>query len=125
MASYNFWMDATRLGNINNQRRIEVIKRNVEDVHGLPKGYLSSVVSEYKTVHWNSQEWSRGAVAITLPEQKNIFLYDILKPGYNNTIFFAGEHASATHGWMQGALFSGKLAANMLAYYIKRRNYDK
>lgn len=125
MASYNFWMDATRLGNINDQRRIEVIKRNVEDVHGLPKGYLNSVVSEYKTVHWNSQEWSRGAVAITLPEQKNIFLYDILKPEYNNRVFFAGEHASATHGWMQGALFSGKLAANMLAYYIKRRNYDK
>lgn len=118
-ASYNFGLDSTRLGAINDKRRIEIIKQNVEDVHGLPKGYLKSVVSEYKTVHWNSQEWARGAIAMTLPEQKNIFLYNILKPEYNNRIFFAGEHASVTHGWMQGALFSGKLAANMLTYNIK------
>jgi monoamine oxidase len=124
VASYSTTLDGTRLGSINEQRRTEVIKRNVEEVHGLPKGYLDSVVMEYKTVHWNAEPWFRGAFAITFPEQKSIFSYNILKPEYNNRIFFAGEHTSSKHGWMQGALHSGKLAANMLAYNSKLKNYS-
>ncbi len=115
VASYSTTLDGTRLGSINEQRRTELIKRNIEAVHGLSEGYLDSVVIAYKTVHWSAEQWFRGAFAITLPEQKNIFSYNILMPEYNKRIFFAGEHASAKHAWMQGALYSGKLAANMLA----------
>lgn len=121
VASYNSDQDAERLGNLNEQRRIKIIKRNVEEVHGLPKGYLDSIVVAYKTVHWLDEQWFRGAVAASYPRQKEIFLYNILMPEYNNKIFFAGEHASATHAWMQGALYSGKLAANMLAYNNKHK----
>ncbi len=124
VASYNFNLDSVRIGNLDEKRRTALIKQNVEQVHGLPKGYLDSVVERYKTVHWNTEQWFRGALAITLPGQKNIFSYSILRPEYNNRVFFAGEHTSAKHGWMQGALYSGKLAANMLAYYGRRKNYE-
>lgn len=113
---YNFNQDSIRVGNMSEERRIELVKRNIEEVHGLPEGYLDKVVEDYKILHWNALEWFKGAVAMGLPEQKNIFSYNMLMPEYNNRIFFAGEHTSATHAWMQGALYSGKLAANMLAY---------
>jgi monoamine oxidase len=115
VASYNLNLDSVRLVSTNKERRKEIIKAQVEEVHGLPKGYLDHIVEKYKTVDWNTEEWFRGAFAISLPEQKSIFLQDIIKPEYNNKVFFAGEHASTTHAWMQGALYSGKLAANTLA----------
>jgi monoamine oxidase len=116
VASYNISLDAVRLENTNKERRKEIIKEQIEDVHGLPKGYLDHIVEKYRTMNWNNEQWFRGAFSMMMPGQKTIFLHDILKPEYNNKVFFAGEHASATHAWMQGALYSGKLAANNLAY---------
>lgn len=116
VASYNLNLDSIRLENANKELRKEIVKGQIEDVHGLPRGYLNHIVEKYKTVNWNTEQWFRGAFAISMPAQKSIFLYDILKPEYNNRVFFAGEHTSTTHAWMQGALYSGMLAANTLAY---------
>lgn len=119
LITYNFNQDAIRVGNMSEERLIELVKRNIEEVHGLPEGYLDTVVEDYAALHWNDLEWFKGAVAMGNPEQKRIFQYSMLKPEYNNRVFFAGEHTSATHAWMQGALYTGKLSANMLAYYSK------
>lgn len=115
VASYNFNKDSVRLGNMEEERRIELIKRNVEEVHGLTRGYLDTVVEKYKTVEWDRESHFRGAFAMAYSEQKSIFSYSVLRPEYDNRVFFAGEHTSAIHFWMQGALYSGMLAANMLA----------
>lgn len=121
IASYNLNKYATHLGNVRPDLHVELVKRQVERVHGLPEDYLDSIVTGSKYIDWNSQEWFRGALAFSTPEQKRIFAYDILRPEYNNRVFFAGEHTSATHAWMQGALYSGMLAANKLAYSIKNK----
>ncbi|NMM62501.1 NAD(P)-binding protein [Clostridium sp. P21] len=117
--SYNLNKYATHIGSIRGDAHFKQVKRQVEQVHGLPRNYLDSIVTQSKFLHWNNEEWFRGAVAFFTPEQKRIFSHNILKPEYDNRVFFAGEHTSATHGWMQGALFSGKLAANRLAYNAK------
>jgi len=117
IASYNFTQDALRLGNLNSKIRFEIIKRQVEAVHGTPNKYLDSIVEDYKTVHWNNEKGFNGAFCYFMPEQKSIFSYAIVKPEYNNTVYFAGEHTSVTHAWMQGALNSGIKAANSIAKY--------
>ena len=116
LASYGLNQNATRLANLEPSRRYEVIRQNVEEVHGLPRGFLNSVVEEALTVHWFNEPNFRGAFTLALPGQKNRFAYEILQPEYNNRVFFAGEHTSAKHGWMQGALYTGKAAANNLAF---------
>jgi monoamine oxidase len=120
LASYNLNQDSTRLSNQNEERRFELIKREVEKVHGLPDYYLNSQVVSYKTVHWNSQPWARGAFACSGPGQKLTFLYQMLQPEYNNHLYLAGEHISTKQGWMQGALYSGKFTANMLANNLSK-----
>lgn len=117
-ASYNLGLDSVRLSNQNKKRRFQLIKRNVEEVHGLPSGYLDALVNSHKTVHWNGEQWARGAFAMSDPGQKVNFLYSMLQPEYNNRIFFAGEHVSTKQGWIQGALFTGKAAANMVAQQL-------
>lgn len=119
LASYNFNQDALRLGNLDNKIRFQEIKTQVESVHGLPKGYLNTVVQEFKTVQWGSEKGFNGAFCYFMPEQKNIFSYAMVTPEYNNRVYFAGEHTSPAHGWTQGAVNSGMKAANAIAEYCK------
>jgi monoamine oxidase len=115
VASYNYHLNSTRVGNMEESLRYELIKENVEEVHGLPRGFLDSIVKDHKTVVWDNQPYNRGAFAMALPGQKKLFAYEMLKPEFNQRIYFAGEHLSTKHGWMQGALYTGKEAANQLA----------
>lgn len=117
-ASYNLGQDAIRISNQNPIRRFQQIKHYVEEVHGLPADYLDHLIGSHKTVHWNDEHWARGAFAISNPGQKANFAYAMTQPEYNGRVFFAGEHLSVKQGWMQGALYTGKTAANSLAMHI-------
>lgn len=117
-ASYNYHLNATRVGNMEESLRFELIRQNVEEVHGLPRGFLNSMIEAYKTVVWNNEPNNRGAFAQALPGQKRLFSYEMLQPEFNDRVYFAGEHVSTKHAWLQGALYTGKAAANRLAAHF-------
>lgn len=121
IASYNFHLDTTRLANLPVELRFEEIKREVEEVHGLPKGYLDPVVTDFKTMNWDEEPSIRGALCFFAPGQKSLYSYAMAYPEYNQRIFFAGDYTSAVHRWMQGALQSGMCAANQLLKACKCR----
>ena len=58
---------------------------------------------------WDEDEWARGAYAWYRPGQMSSLLPHVARP--EGRIHFAGEHASSTFGWMQGAIESGNRAA--------------
>ena len=120
-ASYSLGQNSFRLGGMIDTLRYETIRQNVEEVHGLPRGFLSSFVQYHRTVHWNAEPWFRGAFALDLPGQKKLFSYELTQPEYNGRLYLAGEHVSAKHGWMQGALSSAKDTANRLAMHCFNR----
>ncbi|MFT4007947.1 MAG: FAD-dependent oxidoreductase, partial [Lacrimispora sp.] len=78
VATYNYHLNATRVGNMEESLRYELIKENVEEVHGLPRGFLDSIVEDHKTVVWDNQPYNRGAFAMALPGQKKLFAYEML-----------------------------------------------
>jgi monoamine oxidase len=119
LASYNLNQDAIRVGNLDYKTRVEEIKRQVEAVHGIPKGYLDSVVKDFKTVDWNNEKGFYGAFCYFMPQQQKLFSYAMAKPEYDNRVYFAGEHISLTHGWIEGAVNSGMKAANYIAENCK------
>lgn len=118
IASYNIGLDAVRIGNVND---IEIIKRELEHVQGLPNNYLDDVVEGSKTINWNNDEYALGAFAWYAPGQNQLFAYYSYLPEFNNKVFFAGEHISPYHAWMQGALQTGMVAANNIAYMLKTK----
>lgn len=120
LAAYNLGQDAIRVGNVSEKERIEGIKRQVEEVHGLPKCYLDSVVEDYETINWNTKKGFYGAFCYYMPNQQRLFAYAAEKPEYNERVYFAGEHISMTHAWMQGALKTGMNAANAIAKHYRR-----
>jgi monoamine oxidase len=58
---------------------------------------------------WDADPWNRGAYAWFKPGEMTALLPHIARP--EGRVHFAGEHASAWPGWMQGALESGNRAA--------------
>ena len=119
LASYNLNQDGVRIGSLDDNTRFELIKRQVEDVHGLKRGYLDSIVEEYITVDWNREKGFYGAFCYFMPEQQKLFSNAMAKPEYNNRVYFAGEHISLTHGWIEGSLSTAMKAANNIAEYCK------
>jgi monoamine oxidase len=121
VASYNLNLDAIRLGNLEENTRFEKIKRQVEEVHGLPKGYLDSIAEESITVNWDREKGFYGAFCYFRPEQQKLFSYAMAKPEYDNKVYFAGEHISLTHGWIEGAVSTGMKVANDIVRHVKKK----
>ena len=58
---------------------------------------------------WKEDPWAMGAHSIGTRNQMTSLLPHLMK--LEGRIYFAGQHASAYHGWMQGAIESGNRAA--------------
>ncbi len=123
IATYNIGLDADRIGNMNDNDRLEIIKRQLQLVHGLPVNYLDKVIIDHKTINWGRVDYALGAFSWYAPGQTQLFSYISYLPEYNNKVFFAGEHISPFHAWMQGALQSGMVAANNLAFVLNKTRY--
>ncbi|HET9482623.1 MAG TPA: FAD-dependent oxidoreductase, partial [Xanthomonadales bacterium] len=65
------------------------------------------------SVCWEREPWARGAHAALAPGQTTTLLPHVATA--EGRLHFAGEHASENHGWMQGALHSGRRAAREAA----------
>jgi monoamine oxidase len=67
---------------------------------------------------WDSHPWAGGAFAQYLPGQFSSIHQDVICP--DGRVYFAGEHCSHNHSWMQGALGSAESAVAAML-----RDWDK
>jgi monoamine oxidase len=58
---------------------------------------------------WDADPWARGDYAWFAPGELGAFLPHLARP--EGRVHFAGDHTSPLPGWMQGALASGRRAA--------------
>jgi monoamine oxidase len=105
LASYTWGQDALQWGAMDPETRLEEALDDVSRIHpGIRE------VFEVGASHaWYGDRWARGAFALFAPEQQTTLQADIVAP--EGRIFFAGEHCSLYHAWIQGALESGIRAA--------------
>jgi len=105
LASYTWGMDALRWGAMDEETRLEEALEDVAKIH-------PEIVEEYEVGHthsWYEDRWARGAFALFEPRQESRLQNDIVRP--EGRVYFAGEHCSLWHAWIQGALESGIRAA--------------
>jgi monoamine oxidase len=67
---------------------------------------------------WDNHPYSSGAFAWFNAGQHSALYRDLIAP--EGRIHFAGEHASLTHTWMQGALESGLRATREMLEAAQR-----
>lgn len=101
LASYTWGEDARRWGSLPSRERIVQAIENVAQIH--PQIRAEFEVGLDKV--WDEDEFAGGAFALFDPGQQSLLYLDIIAP--EGRIHFAGEHASLTHGWIQGAIESG------------------
>jgi monoamine oxidase len=122
LASYNWGEDAERLGNENGPLRIMDIKEYIEKIHCLPEGFIDKKLLSWVSIFWPNVEYIWTGGCFGKPGDKTLFSHVITLPEMNDRVFFAGEHISQKHVWLQGALQTGMNAANGIAARIKNRD---
>lgn len=105
LASYTWSEDAQRWGSLPPDERITQALEDVAKIH--PQVTETFEVGASKM--WHDDEFAGGAFALFDPEQQGLLHEHIIAP--EGRIHFAGEHASLTHAWIQGAIESGLRAA--------------
>jgi monoamine oxidase len=112
LASYNWGQAARRLGNLTHRERSDVVISHLSRVH--PQLAREGTLRRTASWSWDNHRWSGGAFAWFMPGQHTAFHRHIIAP--EGRIYLAGEHASLTHTWMQGALESAlNVVRDMLA----------
>src|SRR5581483_7567949 len=106
LASYTWAEDAQRWGSLAPEDRIIQAIEDVARIH--PQILTEFEVGASKI--WSNDEFAGGAFALFDPGQfTNLYNALTLPEG---RIYFAGEHASVYHRWIQGAMESGLRVAN-------------
>ncbi len=108
LASYTWSQDALRWGAMDEETRLEEALEDVARIH--PR--IREVYEVGASHAWYDDRWANGAFALFAPEQQTELQADIVKP--EGRIYFAGEHCSLYHAWIQGALESGLKAARTI-----------
>ncbi|MBA2875769.1 flavin monoamine oxidase family protein [Thermaerobacillus caldiproteolyticus] len=102
LASYTWEDDTIPWDSLSDENRLEYSLKNLAIIHG------KEVYREFETGtshSWVRYPYSGGAFTMFKPEQATELSPYISSP--EGRVHFAGEHASSTHGWIQGAIESG------------------
>jgi monoamine oxidase len=106
LASYAGGRRALDLGAMSEEDRQNRVLRQSGDLFGGLDNRYRGGTSQV----WHLDEWARGAYTYFEPGQITTLLPEARRA--EGRIHFAGEHTSAWHGWMNGALESGNRAAD-------------
>jgi monoamine oxidase len=105
LESYMAGPQARRVTAMRNGERIRTTLEGIKLVYPDVPNYFEGGAAKC----WDNDEWARGAYAWFRPGQMSALLPHIARA--EGRIHFAGEHASTSPGWMQGALESGNRVA--------------
>ena len=110
LLSYLRYEQATDIDLLPENDRIENVINRWENIFPGAQSNIDTGLS----FSWMEENWSRGAWASPSEEQNELYSSHIGKT--EGRVYFAGEHTTEYHGWMQGALQSGIRAAEEIHY---------
>jgi len=116
LASYSWGQVARRLASLAHKDRAEVALRHLARIH--PQLRQPGIIRRTASWSWDNHPWSSGAFTLFSPGDHTALHRDIVAP--EGRLYFAGEHASLTHSWMQGALESGLRATREMLEAAQR-----
>ena len=116
LASYSWGQAARRLASLPHTERASAVLKSLSSVH--PQLQEPAAIRHTASWSWDNHPYASGAFAWFSPGQHTTLHRHIVAP--EGRIFFAGEHASLTHTWMQGALESGLRATREMLEAAQR-----
>ena len=110
LASYTWGEDSVGWLSFTDEECKQMALKTLSFIHrkDLSQIYVNGVVKK-----WSEDEYSHGAFALFNPTQEKELYKDLFRP--EGRIFFAGEHTTLNHAWMEGAIASGLRSAVHIA----------
>lgn len=108
LASYTWSEDAQRWGSLGHDERLSQALEDLAVIHPQALGEYEVGASKM----WHDDPNAGGAFALFEPGQQTLLHDHIVAP--EGRVYFAGEHASLAHAWIQGAIESGLSAASAI-----------
>src|SRR5262249_24092401 len=101
LGSYNWGLDARRLGAMSPNERAQIVVDKISRFHPeLPK-----YADDHASMVWDQFKWSARAVSFLRPGDQTAYLQNAVQ--VEGAVHFAGEHCSTDQAWIQGAILSG------------------
>lgn len=110
IASYCWGQNARRLGAMPATEREELVIQQVSQIH--PELAYRDTIIQQTSWRWDAYRWCGGAFAFYQPGQFARIHQHVIQP--EGRVYFAGEHCSHSHSWMEGALESAEMAVDAL-----------
>jgi monoamine oxidase len=109
VTAYSTGRNGILLGSVSRRTRPLVVADELDDVYSGSR----ALYERGETVSWHTDGWSQGTAVAYAPTQVNRFQTAVRQP--LGRVHFAGEHTDAFAGTMEGALRSGRRAAEAIA----------
>ncbi|XP_069803391.1 L-amino-acid oxidase-like [Dendropsophus ebraccatus] len=109
LASYTIEDDSRFFLSLSDEDCVDVVLEDLSIIHKRPKEELKKLCPKYVVKKWSLDPHSMGAFAYFTPYQFGDMYEDLSKP--EGRIYFAGEHTSLPHGWIDTAIKTGLKAA--------------
>ncbi|MBO9130721.1 flavin monoamine oxidase family protein [Bacillus sp. 165] len=102
LASYTWADEALTVSSLSDEERIRYALQNLSEMYG--KQVYSEFISG-ASFSWSQNPYSCGAFTAFKPGQQKELYPSITVP--EERVYFAGEHTTLSHAWIQGAIESG------------------
>ncbi|XP_075696894.1 L-amino-acid oxidase [Rhinoderma darwinii] len=109
LASYTLEDDSMFFASLSDEDCVNVVLEDLSIIHRRPKEELRKLCPKSVVKKWSLDPYSMGAFAYFTPYQFGDMYEELSKP--EGRIYFAGEHTSFPHGWIDTAIKSGLKAA--------------
>ncbi|KAM5141068.1 L-amino-acid oxidase-like isoform 1-T1 [Mantella aurantiaca] len=109
LASYTLSEESAFFLPLSNEECLDVVLEDLAAIHNRPQEELRRLCPKAVVKKWSLDPYSMGAFAHFIPYQYTNMYEHLSQP--EGRIYFAGEHTSAPHGWIDTAIRSGLKAA--------------
>ncbi|MEP7136979.1 MAG: FAD-dependent oxidoreductase [Chloroflexota bacterium] len=109
LTAYTGGEPGVRLSALSDEERIKLAVAVIEKI--FPGS--SDMIENTATVAWNNEPFTRASYMALAPGEVLSHWQTLFEPA--GRLFFAGEHATALQGFMEGAVESGQRAARLIA----------
>ncbi|XP_054833603.1 L-amino-acid oxidase-like [Eublepharis macularius] len=112
LASYTQYEDADFFVPLSDEKCVDVVMDDLVKVHQVSKEYLKSVCTKHVIKRWALDKFAMAAFASPTPFQFSHFFKSLSKN--EGRIYFAGEHTTHPHAWIETAMKSAIRAASSI-----------